>query len=363
LARAIVQLAGPATHNAGGIAAADGGPVTRRAGAPGEVHALPGLDASAATLLEAHESAFIGDGTTLRPGDVLVTTLPNHERDIDPATTRPTVSLTGDAAVRIVALSALGEVLADETANQADVEVPAHTARLVAWCVGGTAAAGVPTAAAGSAGSAGFCGWSATDRLPHVGAGVTLGRDCVITGLAAPRRGHRNAQAGHVLLAAAAAKAQVVRTLLPAGTSVVVVSLDTAENADLAGLSIGIDGATRVVDAAGEPTPPVVVSARGRTHLLYDLEPNAIERRPTPVGVTIGCDATWGVAGVMGGTGSAADSATLLAATGAAHLLAPVLRAPTGTARLRWSAPTPAIPTQPGAVTIPAHAPVPEEVR
>jgi hypothetical protein len=42
----------------------------------------------------------------------------------------------------------------------------------------------------------------------------------------------------------------------------------------------------------------------------------------------------------MGGVGTAASTAPLLAASGAAHLLAPLLRAPAGSAQLRWSAGT-----------------------
>jgi hypothetical protein len=335
------QAAGvTADGGSGGLAATDGGPVTRRAGAPAEAHALPGLDSGTAALLAAHQAAFTGQGTTLRPGDVFVTTLPNHERDLDATGPRPAVSVTGDAAVRVVALSALGEVLADQTANQAEVEVPQHTALLVAWCVGGQAGAGLPGAAAATAGMA---GWSATDLLPYVGAGVSLSRDCVVAGLPAPRRSDRNAQAGHSLVAAPAAAAPVIRTVLPAGTSVVVVSLDTTEAADLSDLTVGIDGAARTsTGTPGAVAAPVVVAARGRTHLLYDLAGGApAAGQPGPVTVSVGTSPSWRLAGVMGGVGTAATTAPLLAASGAAHLLAPLLRAPTGSAKLNWSAPPP----------------------
>ena len=327
----------PASGGAGGLVTADGGPATRRAAAPAEAHALPGLDPATATLLAAHQAALTGGGTTLRPGDVLVTTLPNHERDLDATAPRPSVSVAGDAAVRVVALSALGEVLADQTATQADIEVPQHTARLAAWCVGGPAG----TDPAGPAApAAGMAGWAATDRLPYVGAGVSLARDCVVAGLRAPRRGDRDAQAGHHLVAASAAAAPVVRTVLPAGTSVVVVSLDTAQAADPSGLTIGIDGASRAAGPDGAPAPPVVVAARGRAHLLYDLAAQAPgDGSPGPVTVSIGTSPNWRLAGVMGGTATAASTAPLLAASGAAHLLAPLLHAPAGAAQLSWTPP------------------------
>jgi len=252
--------------------------------------------------------------------------------------------------MRVVALSALGEVLADETASQAEVEVPQHTARLAAWCVGGQSAqpglSGPPGKAAAAA--TGFAGWSATDALVYVGAGVSLARDCVVTGLPAPRRGHRDAQAAHHLVAGPAAAAAVIRTVLPAPTSVVVVSLDTAGAADLSGLTIGIDGPPRAAGPGGAPAAPVVVTARGRTHLLYDLAADRLTtRHPPPVTVTIGTSAGWRVAGVMGGAGTAASIAPLLAAAGAAALLAPLLRAPAGSAQLRWSVPAPPVPAPP----------------
>jgi large repetitive protein len=360
------QAAGvTADGGSGGLAATDGGPVTRRAGAPAEAHALPGLDSGTAALLAGHQAAFAGQGTTLRPGDVFVTTLPNHERDLDATGPRPAVSVTGDAGVRVVALSALGEVLADQTANQAEVEVPQHTARLAAWCVGGQAGAGLPGAAAAAA--AGMAGWSATDLLPYVGAGVSLARDCVVAGLPAPRRSDRNAQAGHSLVAAPAAAAPVIRTVLPAGTSVVVVSLDTTEAADLSGLTVGIDGAARAsTGTPGALAVPVVVAARGRTHLLYDLAGGApAAGQPGPVTVSVGTSPSWRLAGVMGGIGTAATTAPLLAASGAAHLLAPLLQAPTGSAQLNWSAPPSPGPPGPAlaAAGEPADAAGPADAR
>ena len=149
----------------------------------------------------------------------------------------------------------------------------------------------------------------------------------------------RNVQAGHGLVAAPAAAAPVIRTVLPAGTSVVVVSLDTTEAADLSGLTVGIDGAARAsTGTAGASAAPVVIAARGRTPLLYDLAgPAPAAGQPGPVTVSVGTSPSWRLAGVMGGPGTAATTAPLLAASGAAQLLAPLLQAPTGSAQLNWS--------------------------
>ena len=180
---------------------------------------------------------------------------------------------------------------------------------------------------------------------------MTLGRDAVVTGIAPPRRGHRNAQAGHQLVAVPAGTSQVIATTLPPGTSVVVVSLDTADAADLTGLTVGIAGGSRPAGADGNPTPPQIVSVRGRSHLVYDVSPDAVARNSSLV-ITVGSDPSWRVVGVMGGAGTAASTASLLAATGAAHLLAPLLHAPTGSAQVRWVGPAGEIsitePAQPG---------------
>jgi hypothetical protein len=143
-------------------------------------------------------------------------------------------------------------------------------------------------------------------------------------------------------VAAPAAAAPVIRTVLPARTSVVVVSLDTTEAAGLSGLTVGIDGASRAAGTGGAAAAPVVVTARGRAHLLYDLAAETPGTgRPSPVTVSIGTSPDWRLAGVMGGAGTAASTAPLLAASGAAHLLAPLLQAPTGSSQLRWSAAAP----------------------
>ena len=334
------QAAGvTAAGGAGGLAATDGGPVTRRAGAPAEAHALPGLDSGTAALLAAHQVAFTGQGTTLRPGDVLVATLSNYGLDLDATGPRPTVLVTGDAAVRVVALSALGEVLADQTANQAEVEVPQHTARLAAWCVGGQAGAGLPGAA--TAASAGMTGWSATDLLPYVGAGVSLARDCVVAGLprAAPQQPQR---AGWTQFGGRPRRGRAGH---PDGTPGRDVGRGGVARHHRGGRRVRPDGRhrrrrPRVHRDAGALAAPVVVAARGRTHLLYDLAGGApAADKPGPVTVSVGTSPSWRLAGVMGGIGTAATTAPLLAASGAAHLLAPLLQAPTGSAQLRWSMP------------------------
>jgi hypothetical protein len=322
--------AGPVAGQSG-LLAGDGGAATQRAGTPVEALRTPGADPATTALLVAQEQALVGNGAALRPGELLVTTLPNHERDADPQAPRPTVVVAGDAAVRVVALSGTGEILADTTVAPAvsaagvpqssPVTVPQHTAILVAWCVGG---AGVTPA--------GLSGWSATDRLPYVGAGVTLAAGAVVTGLAAPDRNFRAAEAAWASVAGPAARAIAVTTTLAAATTVVVVSIDAGAGAELTGLSLGLDGATRPTLADGSTAAPTLVAAGGRSHLVYDVVPAGTG----PVVVSVGTGPAWRLAGVLGGPAGAAVTAARLAAGGAGTVAQPLVQGPTGQATIQW---------------------------
>jgi hypothetical protein len=50
-------------------------------------------------------------------------------------------------------------------------------------------------------------------------------------------------------------------------------------------------------DASGRPTPPLVITAGSRAHLLFDVVPHG---GAEPVRVTVGRDGGWAVAGVLG---------------------------------------------------------------
>jgi hypothetical protein len=306
---------------ASGLTPADGGAASGRAGTPVEMLRLPGADPATTSFLESMEQALVGAGASLRPGDVLVTTLPNHEVDIDRQAPRPSVVVAGDAAVRVVALSGTGEVLTDTTLATGPVAVPWHTARLVAWCTGGT---GVPPA--------GLAGWSATDRLPWVGAGVTLAAGSVVTGFPAPDRGFRSADAAWVTAATPAAQASVVATELPPTTTVVVVSVDASADADLAQFSLGLSGAQRLAQPDGTASAPILVASGGRAHLCYDVVPTGAG----PVVVSVGSGPAWRLAGALGGPGDAATTASQLAAVGAGNCVAPLICSPTGLATVQW---------------------------
>jgi hypothetical protein len=309
-----------------GLLAGDGGAATGRAGAGTELSQSASTDPDTAALLSALGAGLIGTGAVLRPGEILVTSLPNHEHDFDAAAPRPALTVVGDAAVRFVALSGVGGLLADSTIASGSFTVPQMTARLAIWCVGGSGA--VP---------AGLWGWAATDRLPYVGCGVSLGAGAVVSGLPAPDRGYRHAQAAIVPVSAAAAKAGAVWTTLPSATKVVVVSLDAASGADLSSLALGLSGAVRSTDANGNEIPPTLVTAGGRGHLLYGVTPDQASPSPANIVVSVVADRDWRLSGVLGGTSDLATVAAQLAARGAAHCVAPLVQGSTGSATVAWA--------------------------
>jgi large repetitive protein len=330
-------LQSPATaQTAGaGLRAADGGPVSLRAATPTELRAGPAATAEQRGLLEGGARSLLGYGLMLRPGDLVVAEMPNAARDLDATRPRPVVTVGGEAAVRVIALSVTGRVLLDEAGVQLSGQIPQHTARVALWCVGGD---GSP--------AAGLAGWTDTSRLPQVGARTLLGADAVINGVSSARRGPAAVSAATVAAADAIGYGGFVSTRLPASTRVVVVGLDPAgDDHELTGLTLGLDGAARATGADGQPLAPTVVAAESRTYLLYAVQPVsepalATANAPVPaVEVTVGTDANWRLASVLGGPGDVAGTAAQLAAHGAAALLAPLIRAPCGSVWVAWSVP------------------------
>jgi len=135
----------------------------------------------------------------------------------------------------------------------------------------------------------------------------------------------------------ATAGAAYLTTRLPADTQVVIVGLDSAgDDADLTGLTLGLSGATRAAGADAAPARPSVVVTDARTFLLYAIAPDA---NATGVEVTVASDSRWRLAAVLGGPSDLATTAERLAGSGAAALAAPLVRDPTGSARVMWRTP------------------------
>jgi len=329
----------PAAVAAGaGLRAADGGPVSLRAAAPGELRRGPALPVDERARLDGALGILAG-GLTVRPGDLVLAELPNAARDLDAGRARHTVTVAGDAAVRAVALTVTGRVLLDRTGTQLAVTIPQHTARVALWCVGGDGTR-----------PAGLAGWHDASRLPQVGARTLLAADAVVNGADHARRGPAAVSAATVAAVDAVAGPSVVITELPADTRVVVVAVEpTGGDHDLGGLTLGLAGAARATGADGAPLAPTLVTTGPRMYLLYQLAPLAGAPPapsaaappgvpPAPVAVTVGTDTRWRLTGVLGGPGDVAGTAADLASRGM-DVAAPLLRAPVGSALVSWTVP------------------------
>ncbi|HEY2176934.1 MAG TPA: DUF6603 domain-containing protein, partial [Mycobacteriales bacterium] len=329
IAQALHRQQPPVAPTATGLRPADGGPVTLRAGVPAELLRAPGVAPDQRSRLDTAGTSLAGAGLALNPGQLVVVELPNAHRDLDAGAARPSLTVVGTAAVRVVALSRAGEVLADSTVAAGSVPIPQHTGRVALWCVGGDGSR-----------PAGLAGWYGDARLPHVGSGVTLASDAVVSGAAPPRRGSRQVAVGHVPGAAAVRGRGVVTTRLPGDTATVVVALQPEPGADLTGLVLGVTGARRAVGADGAALAPTLVVCGGRSHLVYPLNPDP---GATSVDVSVGSDLDWRLLGVLGapegGGHGAATVAQRLADAGGEALAAPLLRSPVGAGTVTWSAP------------------------
>jgi hypothetical protein len=327
LAARLVLTPPTAVVAASGLKAPDGGPLSARAGAPSELRATAAATADQSALLDGSVQALLGKGLVLRPGDIVVTEMPNAVRDLDATQARPQITVAGEAAVRVIALSVTGRVLSDETAVQLTTAVPQNTARVALWCVGGDGSR-----------PAGMAGWCDPSRLPQVGARTLLGADAVLNGVGSARRGPAAASTATVPALTATAGAAYLTTRLPLDTQIVIVGLDPAgDDTDLTGLTLGISGAARAAGADGQPAPPSVVVCDARTFLLYAITPDA---DATGVEVTVASDVRWRLSAVLGGPADIATTAQGLAASGAAALAAPLVRDPTGSARVTWQTPS-----------------------
>jgi len=135
----------------------------------------------------------------------------------------------------------------------------------------------------------------------------------------------------------------VVTTFSEAPRTVVIVLDDPAAFGDAVGsrqLLLGLDGAERKTDAAGEPVPPVLLAMENRSVLAYDIVPSG----KAPVAVTIASEAGWSLVGVMGTSQLDATGAiAAVSARGLDAVLRPFAAAPAKdvvASRLAWLGPT-----------------------
>jgi large repetitive protein len=331
--------------------------VAREAPAAVGIHGGDGRDrlrALTGSLTAARRiKAAIGTpGAQLAAGEIAVLRLPNAIRDVSSAgdpleageSERPRLGARGESPVRLVALANGGEVIAD-------LDLGGPAAREAAWTVvEGTERLAVIALGLGAERESGLAGWHAAMQLPYVGWSTALGARCTVRSFGGSIPQHRErADAGWVAGAELTEGLSTVSTRFALEVTSVLLVLDDPEalggSVDGRRLALGLDGATRATDPAGEERPPVVLSAENRTVLAYDVVPTP---DPRPVAVTVATEHGWSLAGVLGASGASADSAIgSIAAGGLDASLRPIVPGQGGSVRLRWLGEKPPKTTRP----------------
>ncbi len=289
---------------------------------------LNGLTASlAAGRRLAGAAATPTPGAALQAGEIAVLRVPNAVRDVGGGD-RPQLGISG-CSVRVVAL-ANGGVVSDDldvSGDQQTWALPAGCERVAVLALGD-----------GSAQEAGLAGWHSGMQLPYLGWSTGIGARCTVRSTGQPIAAHRErGQAGWVTGAELARGRSTVATRFSQPVTVVLIALDDPEalGGDVDGrtLVLGLDGAERSRDAAGNEQAPVVLIADNRSLLAYEVQPDG----DGPVTVTVASDRGWSLAGVFATAGiSAAAAVAPLAEHGFDAALRPLAPGNGGSARLYW---------------------------
>jgi hypothetical protein len=307
----------PLTRSARGGVAAVGG---RGAVADGRER----LAAMSASLAGARAP---GAAASLAAGEVAVLRLPNAVRDLDVKTPRPRLTTEG-GLVRFVALGHGGHVLADDrlgdVTNRAAGTIPAGTERIALMPAGDA-----PDSRAG------LLGWHTASALPYIGWSTALASGATVRAEGASiRSGRLRRTAGWVQGAELVAGTSIVITEFRATVTVVIVALDDPIGTGASrGLSLGLSGATRPEDAAGQPRAPRGVVLGNRTFLLYEIVPE----RTGVITVTVASEDGWQLAGVLGSTAPVDAVAGLLTGRGLDAVVQPVTGGASGARTFKWA--------------------------
>jgi hypothetical protein len=313
--------------------------VVARSGAPGA-----DVLASFSAALNAGRRPRGTAGATLTSGQTVVLKLPNAYADAALDGDRPRLGVSG-APARVVVLSHGGKVLADRmvgtagadgTANDTSIEIARGAERIVA--VGQAQLDGTGL-------EAGLAGWHAGMQMPYAGWSTAVAPGCVVRSAGERLPLHRERlDAGWVSGAELARGVSTVTTTFAQAPRTVVIVLDDpaafGDVVEARQLLLGLDGASRALDAPGRERPPVLLVMENRSVLAYDIVPDG-ER---PVVVTIASDLGWSLVGVMAATQLDATGAiALISARGldaAMRPFATASAAASGVSRLEWIGPT-----------------------
>ena len=237
-------------------------------------------------------------GAPLAAGQTVVLKLPNAGADASPDAARPRLAVTG-APARVVLLGHGGRRLADTLVGPdlptRALVVPRGTERIVAIGQGASKRSDL-----GDRARIGLAGWHAGMLLPYAGWSTAVAPGCVVHANGERLALHRERlEAGWVNGAELARGISTVTTTFANAPRTVVVVLDDPASAgdpvDGRQLLLGLDGASRALDAAGREKPPVLLAMDNRSVLAYDVLPDG----EAPVVVTIASQAGWSLVGVM----------------------------------------------------------------
>jgi hypothetical protein len=253
-------------------------------------------------------SNFTGDGITVPAGTTHVWEVPSPTN---------TLTLRGDAAVRVTTLNRAGQTIGDlEMAVSGSRQVPISGAEYIAIsCLGSLPAMavqlgdgeGVITFAASAGGATPAVGWQAGNLFPQVGGSCVLARGAALRLRKAylPVVNRQKATQSMVRISDALIGQSGAETWLPVAVGVVMILLDRTDStaAEAGDLGISCDGATLA-------TPPVAGSGGRRRALLYDVI--AREQGATRISIAVASKAGWALAGVIGLPGRAVEWAARL---------------------------------------------------
>ena len=312
-----------------------------RRGAP---LATPLADFNAALVVGSNlRAATASAGAPLATGQTVVLKLPNARADAAPEGRRPRLAVSG-APARVVLLAHGGKRLADTMVGPnlqtPALEIPRGTERIVAIGQGVAARGGAAPGA-----RIGLAGWHAGMQLPYAGWSTAIGPGCVVHAVGERLALHRERlDAGWVSGAELARGISTVTTSFSTGPRTVLIALDypAAAGAPVAArqLLLGLGGAARARDAAGNERAPVLLAMDNRSVLAYDIVPDGDK----PVVVSIASEEGWSLVGVMGSAEvDATGAVALLSSRGLDAAMQPfAIGSPSegaATSRLAWVAP------------------------
>ncbi|MFT3666668.1 DUF6603 domain-containing protein [Piscinibacter sp.] len=289
----------------------------------------------------ARARADAGPGAALATGQTVVLKLPNAHADAAPEGRRPRLAV-GGAPARVVLLAHGGRPIVDALLGpqmrHAELEVPQGTERIVAIGQGTAQHDGARI---------GLAGWHAGMQLPYAGWSTAVGPGCVVRAAGERLVLHRERlDAGWVGGAELARGTSTVTTTFAVAARTVLIVLDdpaaAGQPVSARQLLLGLDGAARALDAAGNERAPVLLAMDNRSVLAYAVVPDGGDQ---PVVVSIASEQGWSLVGVMASAEvDATGAVALIASRGLDAAMQPfaVMNPAEGavTSRLAWVAPT-----------------------